>query len=156
MKPLINLFSGIIMCAIATSGFANPALKDSQVYMATLHTQQYQQMYDFYSETLQLPVVADNPGFAEFSVNGLRLSIASYEGLDSFLNSPHLKTNRQGSGVGIGFKLESAAAVDELYAQLKSRNVNFVEGPELKPWGEYTAFFSDPDGNIHELVSDQH
>ena len=29
-----------------------------------------------------------------------------------------------------------------------------VKPPAKMPWGQYTAFFADPEGNIHELFTD--
>ena len=36
---------------------------------------------------------------------------------------------------------------------MKSHGIAFVQKPTLMPWNEYTAFFKDPDGNVHELIS---
>ncbi len=144
------LLSGLV----SGNSYAQQSLHESSIYMATLHTQQYEAMFHFYANTLDLPVKFKSEGFAEFSAKGLRLSLASSQQLDSMLNSPDFKIKRQGSGVGIGFKLDNQDAVDRLYEALKSKQVNFVSPPTPQPWGEYTAFFRDPDGNIHELVAD--
>ncbi|WP_271274438.1 VOC family protein [Aliamphritea hakodatensis] len=148
------ILGGIMLTMASISSGGTPTLKNSQIYMATLHTQQYETMFNFYADTLQLPVLSENEGFAEFSVNGLRLSLASYQTLDGFLDSPDLQLTRQGTGVGVGFKLKSQKEVDELYQQMKLQNVEFIAPPTAQPWGEYTTFFRDPDGNIHEIVAD--
>jgi catechol 2,3-dioxygenase-like lactoylglutathione lyase family enzyme len=35
---------------------------------------------------------------------------------------------------------------------LRERGVKFLQGPEEKPWGVIDALFSDPDGNVFNLV----
>ena len=144
-----------LLVATSTHSFAaEPKFSDGAIYMATLHTQQFDKMLDFYANKLELPIASQNGEFVEFKAQGLRLSLASYNTLNSFLTSPHLQASRRGTGVGVGFKLASKAEVDSLYQLLAEREVELVAPPTAQPWGEYTAFFSDPDGNIHELVAD--
>ena len=79
--------------------------------------------------------------------------LPSYKAL-AFLPSDSLKQPRQGSGVGIGFKYATAKEVDSTYQQLIDNGAVPISKPTAQAWGEYTAFFADPDGNIHELVCD--
>lgn len=123
------------------------------IYMATIHTDNFAAMKTFYEKTLQLKVINESGEFVEFASQGLRLSLASYKAL-SFLPSDSLKQPRQGSGVGIGFKYATAQEVDSAYQNLISNGAVAVSQPTAQAWGEYTAFFADPDGNVHELVSD--
>ena len=103
-----------------------------------------------------MDMVSQSDGFTEFSSNGVRLSLASHAMLSSFLNSDSLSGARVGSGVGICFKYTSPKEVDAAYQTLLDNGVVGVAPPAQQEWGEYTAFFSDPDGNVHELVADTH
>jgi lactoylglutathione lyase len=60
---------------------------------------------------------------------------------------------RSGSAVGIGVLYKTAEEVDRAYERYKSEGVPFVATPKQQDWGEYTAFFTDPDGNVHELAA---
>lgn len=39
-------------------------------------------------------------------------------------------------------------------AELLANGAVAVQPPDDMPWGQRTAFFADPDGNIHELFAD--
>ena len=125
----------------------------STIYMITLHTDKFEDMLDFYSNKMDMKIINRNDEFVEFRSKGVRLSLTSRKSLNEFVPAPTLQNQRQGSGIGIGFKYETNKDVDNAYSILKSKGVKFVASPKLQSWGEYTAFFVDPDGNIHELVS---
>jgi lactoylglutathione lyase len=55
-----------------------------------------------------------------------------------------------GKGVVIDFVV---ADVDEVYAHLKSRGVDFIGPPTNKPWGLRTASFLDPAGYTLTITS---
>jgi catechol 2,3-dioxygenase-like lactoylglutathione lyase family enzyme len=42
--------------------------------------------------------------------------------------------------------------IDASFQDLRSRGVKFLQAPEQKPWGVKDALFSDPDGNVFNLV----
>ena len=42
--------------------------------------------------------------------------------------------------------------MEKFYSELKSRNVKFVKELHDEPWGGRQATFTDPDGNILEIV----
>jgi catechol 2,3-dioxygenase-like lactoylglutathione lyase family enzyme len=42
--------------------------------------------------------------------------------------------------------------IDAAFRELRSRGVKFLQAPEQKPWGVKDALFSDPDGNVFNLV----
>ena len=123
------------------------------IYMITIHTDSFEEMRDFYSNKLELDIINQDGEFIEFRSEGIRLSLTSRKSLNDFIPSKSLQNKRQGSSLGIGFKYKTNKEVDAAYNKLKSKGVEFVASPKLQSWGEYTAFFSDPDGNIHELVS---
>ena len=124
------------------------------IYMATIHTDNFPEMKSFFKDKMKMEIIRDNGEFVEFQSNGLRLSLASHKTLNSFLHYDSLKGKRTGSGIGIGFKYATPAEVDTAYEDLIANGVQGVAKPEQQSWGEYTAFFADPDGNVHELVAD--
>jgi catechol 2,3-dioxygenase-like lactoylglutathione lyase family enzyme len=42
--------------------------------------------------------------------------------------------------------------VDALATELRGRGVEFLNGPQDRPWGVRTAAFADPDGHVWELA----
>lgn len=148
--------STIILVFLTFIGFSKPAdaaADRASIYMVTIHTDNFEAMKNFFQKTMKLKVIVENGEFVEFEHHGLRLSLASYNAL-AFLPSKSLKTKRSGSGLGIGFKYDSKQAVDRRYNQLIAAGATAISAPTAQQWGEYTAFFADPDGNVHELVSD--
>ena len=125
-----------------------------EIYMVTIHTDNYARMRAFFADSMGMEVVNEQGEFVEFRSDGLRLSLASFDTLSSFLDAESLRAKRAGSGLGIGFHYDTPEQVDTVTAELKKAGVAFVAEPTAMPWGEYTAFFSDPDGNVHELVAE--
>ena len=41
-----------------------------------------------------------------------------------------------------------------MYAEIVARGAVPIHSPADMPWGQRTAMFADPDGNIHELFAD--
>jgi catechol 2,3-dioxygenase-like lactoylglutathione lyase family enzyme len=58
-----------------------------------------------------------------------------------------------GTGVVLGFKVESRAEVDELVAALASEGVSVQQEPYDAFWGARYAVVSDPDGNGVGIMS---
>lgn len=123
------------------------------IYMVTIHTDNFLEMKAFFADKMEMNIANEQGEFVEFQSDGLRISLASYAVLGSFLDTDHLRVKRQGSGLGIGFRFETSREVDDLTAKLDAAGVIIVAKPAEQPWGDYSAFFSDPDGNIHELVT---
>lgn len=46
-------------------------------------------------------------------------------------------------------------SVDKSYGELKNK-VKFIKPPTLQSWGQYTAYFVDPDGHIWEIFEWKH
>lgn len=41
---------------------------------------------------------------------------------------------------------------DATVAELRARGVEFLNGPQDRPWGQRTAAFMDPDGHVWEIA----
>ncbi len=55
--------------------------------------------------------------------------------------------------IGEGSRVLIAAGVadvDIAYENLKAKGVTFLRPPTDQPWGLRTAYFADPEGNLHE------
>jgi lactoylglutathione lyase len=44
--------------------------------------------------------------------------------------------------------------VESIYSEIIKKGAVPIKEPSDMPWGQRTAFFADPDGNVHELFAD--
>ncbi len=59
-----------------------------------------------------------------------------------------------GHAFELAFPLDTPEGVDAIYAEIVAKGATPIRAPADMPWGQRTAFFADPDGNIHELFAD--
>jgi len=93
----------------------------------------------FYRDVLGLKIQKEWPFYVIFDLPGT-ISFAIMLGG---------KTGRKEGAPNIYFAVEN---VDEEYARLKEKGVNFVEPPKKQYWGGYAALFADPDENLFYLT----
>jgi uncharacterized glyoxalase superfamily protein PhnB len=81
------------------------------------------------------------------------------EGLDLDLDSQAFASHwdegwpRERSGVVVGFRVETRAAVDEIYDDLRGAGYAGQQHPYDAFWGARYAVVSDPDGNAVGIMS---
>jgi len=63
------------------------------------------------------------------------------------------KATHEGQCFELAFPLKSPEDVDQAYREITKSGAKPIKAPKNMPWGQRTAFFADPDGNIHELFS---
>jgi catechol 2,3-dioxygenase-like lactoylglutathione lyase family enzyme len=124
-----------------------------RIGLVTILTDDIPSMKEFYRDVLGFEVKEDLGNYVEFINEGVRFAVCTrdvmHEGTDhSSFREPH-----QGQAFELAFPLDSPAEVDEAYSEIVSKGAPPVKGPEMMPWGRRTAFFADPEGNIHELYS---
>ncbi|MFP4457692.1 MAG: VOC family protein, partial [Clostridia bacterium] len=44
--------------------------------------------------------------------------------------------------------------LESTYQDFKEKDVKFISPPKTMPWGQKTALFKDPDGNVHEIFTE--
>ena len=98
-------------------------------------------MLRFYRDVLQLSVHSIHEDFAAFEVGGIRLSV----GLHSQVHG----AARDRARVMVNLGVEDIQAS---YSTLTGRGVEFIRPPEREHWGGWVATFSDPDGNLIQLL----
>ncbi len=98
---------------------------------------------DFYCKLLGLETMNEpNKVFIQHRLpNGMLLDIYSVEHEKQMGGGSQVKTNRN---LWMQFQVED---VDYEYERVKQMNVEIIEPPKLKPWGNYSFYFRDPDGN---------
>ena len=104
-----------------------------------------------------------------FAVSNLERAVDFYENILGFSKKYHYPDNYAGfncGGVEIGLTPGSpigkqdgvscidflVADIDEVWKTLTEKGVHFLKGPHDTPWGGRIAQFTDPDGNLLQLV----
>ena len=95
----------------------------------------------FYRCALGLEPHSVRPDFVAFRWGGVRFSI----GLHSEVEGRTTEPNR----VMVNFEVRD---VHGAYEALRAKGVEFVRPPEREHWGGWVCTFSDPDGNILQLL----
>ncbi|MDR0660253.1 MAG: VOC family protein [Prevotellaceae bacterium] len=89
-------------------------------------------------------------GLVVFQMNGVLLSLYSREELAKDAN---MKPNGEGfKGFAMAHNLGSEQEVNDLFAELKAKQVQIIKEPEKVFWGGYSGYVADPDGNIWEIA----
>lgn len=105
----------------------------------------------FYCDTLGLPLRVEDEHFLEVEMENVSLALLERDVARELYTAsvvPHARP------AGTTFSLTLFVDdVDELFAQLLMVGVPFLSPPEDQPWGQRTASFEDPDGNLFELSS---
>jgi lactoylglutathione lyase len=125
-----------------------------RIDLITIVTDDVPRLAAFYRDVLGFPVAVDMDSYVEFASEGVRFSITTrtvmYEatGHDSFTRPA------SGQHFELAFPVDTPEAVDSAYEQLVAGGATAVKGPADMSWGQRTAFFADPDGNIHEIFAE--
>lgn len=108
----------------------------------------------FYRDVLGFKVVVEEDHYAEFENEGVRLAIFSAplmadntNGHQSFLEE------RKGQAFELNFECDSPEDVHVKYDDFVSKGAIGITTPKAMAWGHTTAFFADPEGNIHSLFA---
>ena len=91
--------------------------------------------------------------YVEFVHEGVRFAICARSVMSNATRHPSFKLPGSGQAFELAFPLDTPEAVDRAYAEIVAGGAAPVAGPAVMPWGQRTAFFADPEGNIHELFA---
>lgn len=113
-----------------------------------LITDNYADSRSFYADTLSFPiereVVADE--FCQFTLPNCRLAIYGRAHAQKLITTYQL-----GGAGGAIYSFPESENFDSDYQSLLAKGVHFIAEPSTQPWGQRTAYFTDPDGHIWEL-----
>lgn len=113
-----------------------------------LITEHYADSRLFYRDLLGLPVLRETPEeeFCQFKLDNCFLAIYGKKFVSTLIGE-----QRIGNSASAIYSFGESKNVDKDYEQLKSKGVQFIKTPITQPWGQRTAYFTDPDGNIWEI-----
>jgi lactoylglutathione lyase len=109
----------------------------------------FDKSFKFYQDTLEFKTVTNEKGFAAFKVGESTLAVLDISMAADMISEEAIQPAKE-------FIPRSLFAVfmddcDAEYERLTARGVNFIKPPVTQPWGQRTAYFTDPDGNIWEI-----
>ncbi len=126
----------------------------SKIALISILTNNVPEMVRFYRDVLGLKIKVEVGDYVEFESEGVRFSICHRNELVKATGHPEFKESRRGQSFELAFPLATPEEVDLAYSEIIAKGASSIKEPSNMPWGQRTAFFADPDGNIHELFSD--
>ncbi|MEM2546334.1 MAG: VOC family protein [Candidatus Bathyarchaeia archaeon] len=109
------------------------------VWCITFYVSDLKKAAQFYEEILGLEKKYEYSSYVGFECGGVEIGLI-----------PKLKKGERASlSPSVEFLVDD---VEKFYNELKSKGVKFVKGLHEEPWGGKQATFTDPDGNILEIV----
>lgn len=138
---------------ITTNAGRQPVLT-GQIALITILTDRFQEMTAFYRDVLGFKPLQEMGGYVEFEHGGVRFAICTRSVLLEATHHAGFLASRSGQPFELAFPLSSDKEVDRAYIDLLARGATPISPPANMPWGQRTAFFADPEGNIHEIFAD--
>ena len=114
-----------------------------------LFVQDFDTCVKFYRDTLGLKVKDTDEGFMSFELEGTELALMDLPTAVGMIDEETIQPSKKViHRFLMGAFLDNC---DEAYETLKAKGVEFIKPPTTQPWGQRTAYFKDPDGNIWEI-----
>ncbi|MBI2103586.1 VOC family protein [Candidatus Woesebacteria bacterium] len=113
-----------------------------------LLTDKYPESRKFYVETLGLAVEREvaKDQFCQMNIEGGFLAIYGRGEFEKLVGVENVGS----PGCAI-YTFAESENIDAEYKKLKGKGVIFIKVPTTQPWGQRTAYFTDPDGHIWEI-----
>ena len=125
----------------------------NRIGLITIVTSRFSEMKNFYRDVLGFDCIEELEGYVEFRNEGVRFAITTDEIMFEATKHQSYRTEKMGQRLELAFPLSDPDAVAPAYDDIIVKGATPVTPPKMMPWGRMTAFFADPDGNIHELYS---
>lgn len=120
------------------------------ISVVTLAVSDMQRSVRFYRDGLGLEMRDDKPPVIYFELRGTWLALFPREKLAGYAN---VSSEGEGfAGVTLSCNVDSREAVDRTLEAAERAGAEVVNPPHTVGWGGYTAWFTDPDGHLWEIV----
>ncbi len=124
-----------------------------RIALITILTDSVPTMLQFYRDVLGFRVRSEMGEYVEFENEGVRFAICSRSIMEKVTGHPTFKEPKAGQSFELAFPLKTTEEVDQAYAEVVANGATPIHAPSTMSWGQRTAFFADPDGNVHELFA---
>jgi catechol 2,3-dioxygenase-like lactoylglutathione lyase family enzyme len=110
------------------------------VWGITFYVSNLKRAAEFYEKTLGLEKKYEFSSYVGFECGGIEIGLI-----------PKIKEKQKVTPLSpsVEFLVDN---VEKTYNELKKKGVKFIKGLHEEPWGGRQATFTDPDGNILEVV----
>lgn len=125
-----------------------------KISLITILTNDVESMLKFYNKVLGFNISIQSGEYVELENEGVRFAICSRKVMFNFTNYQQFQDIPTGQRFELAFPLASKTEVDSTYSEIIKKGAVPIKEPSDMPWGQRTAFFADPDGNVHELFAD--
>ena len=101
----------------------------------------------WYSEILGMKLIKEYPD--------IKCLLMALDDIEFYVETPCSEWGEGWNTVKIGGRtpiIFRTKNIEETVKELKLKGVKFIEEISKRPWGQYKAVFSDPDGNEFNLV----
>jgi uncharacterized glyoxalase superfamily protein PhnB len=126
----------------------------SKIALLTILTDYVPDMVNFYVGVLGFKEKLNMGKYVELENEGVRFAICDREIMLKATQDRAYLNNPEGQAFELAFPCDTPDDVDRSYQMIVANGAKPIQPPASMEWGQRTAFFADPDGNIHELFSE--
>ena len=126
----------------------------AQIALITIITEDIQTLLQFYCDGLGFSIKTNLGKYIELDHEGVRFALCERSVMQDATGHPSFLESKRGQSFELAFPLNTPGEVDGAYEDILAKGAVPIQAPATMPWGQRTAFFADPDGNIHELFTD--
>lgn len=124
------------------------------IKLITIMTDNIEDMLGFYRDVMEFTCDDEKGAYIELNHDGVRFALCSRSLAYDLSKCESYKEKASGQSFELAFWLPTKADVDATYREIVSKGATPILEPHDMPWGQRTAMFADPDGNIHEIYAD--
>ena len=122
--------------------------------MLGIITANFDEMKKFYMEVLSFKPQLELESYVEFENAGIRFALSTTAVMEKATGEKAYLEKKKGHSFELAFRCQTEEELEKNYKEITEKGAKAIKAPEAMPWGQKTAFFADPDGNIHELFVD--
>ena len=109
---------------------------------------------DFFDGVLGFAATVREEAYVELQSTGVRFAIFSRPLMGGNTHDhPSFAERRRGQAFELNFECARVEDVPPVLDELVARGAVLIAEPVETAWGHFTAFFADPEGNIHSLFA---
>jgi catechol 2,3-dioxygenase-like lactoylglutathione lyase family enzyme len=105
----------------------------------------------FYSAVFDVPMVYEDANSAVFKFGTTMINLLTTTAAHGLIEPAEVASSDAGSRLQLSIFVDD---VDTVCAQLRTKGVDFINGPMDREWGMRTACFADPGGHIWEVAQE--
>ncbi|MEX2245481.1 MAG: VOC family protein [Dehalococcoidia bacterium] len=124
----------------------------ARITVATLGAHDLPKLRAFYRGLGWREKASSTDGFASFFTGGAILALFPFEQLAADGRLPPSDVATRFRGVTLAINVETAEQVDATIEALRASGATITKEPQPEVWGGRSAYFTDPEGNLWEVV----